>query len=81
MWPEVTIRARNQAEVDCLLAALGRAGHPSLVRLGFRIEVGGARPAEILRAVHECLTEYEIHSVQVAIRNGREHVLSKARRT
>ena len=80
MWPEVTIRARNQEEVDCLLYAFGRAGVASIARDGFRIEVGGLPLAEILRAAQECLTEHEIDSVSAILSDGREHVLSGAPR-
>lgn len=76
MWPEVTIEARNQEEVDCLLRALTLAGQPVLVRPGFRIEVGGAQPELILRAVQACLTKEGIDRVTVALRDGRKHVLT-----
>jgi hypothetical protein len=45
VWPEVTIQARDEEQVDCLLYALTQAGQAVLVRPGFCIEVGGARPA------------------------------------
>jgi hypothetical protein len=80
MWPEVTIQARNQKEVDCLLYALRRAGAASITRAGFSIEAGGLALGKILRAAQECLTEYEIDSVTVILRDGRRHVLSAPRR-
>ena len=79
MWPEVTIQARNQEEVDCLLYALARAGAASITRRGFRIEVGGAPLGQILRAAQQCLNDHEIDSVSILLADGRAHVLSKAR--
>jgi hypothetical protein len=75
MWPEVTIRAQNQTEVDCLLRALARAGAAAMARPGFRIEVGGIPLGRILNAAQKCLREYEIDAVVVVLRNGREHLL------
>jgi hypothetical protein len=77
VWPEVTIRAGNQEEVDCLLHALAQAGVSCLLGQGFRVEVGGANTAQILRAVETCLTEQDIDSVGVVLRTGREHVLKR----
>ena len=77
MWPEVTIEARNQDEVNCLLRALTQAGQALLVRDGFRVEVGGAHPAAILRAVQACLEEDRIDSVSIVLRDGRKAVLSR----
>jgi hypothetical protein len=74
VWPELTIRAVNQDEVDCLLYALTQAGVACLVRPGFAVEVGAAKPEEILRIVAECLTQNGIDSVRVAL-SGKEHVL------
>jgi hypothetical protein len=75
VWPEVTIRARNQQEVDCLLYAFARAGIACLQTGRFRVEVGGATTTQILKAVQECLTRDEIESVGVVLSSGREHVL------
>lgn len=77
MWPEVTIEARNQDEVNCLLRALFQSGHAALARPGFRVEVGGAPPAVILSAVRACLTKDGIDSVLIALRDGRKAVLSR----
>jgi hypothetical protein len=76
VWPEVTIEARNQDEVDCLLRALTLAGQAVLVRPGFCVEVGGARPALILSAVKACLMKDGIDSVTVVLNGGRKYVLS-----
>ena len=76
VWPEVTIEAANQEEVNCLLRALTLAGQAVLVRPGFRIEVGGARPALILSAVQACLTKDGIDSVTVVLTGGQKHVLT-----
>jgi len=75
VWPEVTIRARSQEEVDCLLRALARAGAAAIARPGFRIEVGGIPLGGVLTAARQCLSDYEIDSVVVVLRDGREHVL------
>jgi hypothetical protein len=77
-WPELTIHARNQEEVDCLLRALRKAGCDSLVRPGFCVEVGGARPEQILSVVQKCLSQYEIDSVNVALRTGGSYELRTA---
>lgn len=78
-WPEVTIRARNEAEVNCLLYAFARAGIACLVKPCFHVEVGGATTRDVLRAVQECLTRNEIASVGVTLSSGDEHVLLKER--
>ena len=70
MWPEVTVRARNQREVECLLAAFAEAGIACLIQPGFRVEAGGAQPAQILRAIRRCLTRNEMESVDVSIDTG-----------
>jgi len=75
LWPEVTFRVRNQREVNCLLRAFAQAGIACLVRPGLRLEVGGATTEQILKAAHECLTRYEIESVSVTLKGGREYVL------
>ena len=75
MWPEVTIEARNQEEVDCLLRALRSAGTAVLVRPGFRVEAGGADRTLILRAIQACLTKEGIESAYVVL-GGRRHVLT-----
>ena len=77
MWPQVTIEAANQEEVDCLLRALTLAGTAVLVRPGFCIEVGGADPARILRAIQACLTKEGIDSVSVVL-DGRKHLLARS---
>jgi hypothetical protein len=74
VWPEVRVRARNQREVDCLLAAFAQAGVSCLARPGFCVEVGGAQPAQILRAVQQCLARNAIDSVDVSLATG-EYVL------
>jgi hypothetical protein len=81
VWPQLTLRAASQKEVDCLLHAFAQAGVACLAKTGFRIEVGGATTAQILRAVQECLTQKEIDSVGVILRTGREHVLLRQRST
>jgi hypothetical protein len=78
VWPEVTIEASNQGEVNCLLRALRKEGHTMLVREGFRVEVGGARPAAILSAVQACLTNEGIDSVFVVLKSGSKAMLSRA---
>ena len=75
MWPQVTIEAANQEEVDCLLRALTLAHTAVLVRPGFCIEVGGAEPGLILRVIQTCLTKQGIDSVSVVL-DGRKHVLA-----
>lgn len=77
VWPVVTIEARNQEEVDCLLYALTQAGQAVLVRPGFCIEVGGTRPALILGAIQACLDKDGIDSVSVVIGAGRKHLLTE----
>jgi hypothetical protein len=77
VWPEVTVRARNQREVDWLLYAFAQAGVACLVRPGFRVEVGGATTEQILKAAQECLTRNEIESVSVILNSGREYVLPR----
>jgi hypothetical protein len=76
VWPEVTVRARNQQEVECLLSAFAQMGISCLVQPDFRVEVGGAHPPQILRAVQQCLTRNEIESVDVSLSTG-EYVLYK----
>ena len=76
VWPELTIHARNQDEVDCVVRALKTAGYASLVRPGFYVEAGGARPDQILSVVHECLSRYEIDSVNVSLRTGGTYQLT-----
>jgi hypothetical protein len=76
VWPEVTVRAHNQQEVECLLSAFAEAGIACLVQPGFRVEVGGARPAQILQAVHRCLTRNEMASVGVVLDTD-EYVLHR----
>jgi hypothetical protein len=76
VWPAVTIEARNQEQVDCLLYALTQAGQAVLVRPGFCIEIGGARPAVILGAIQTCLNKDGIDSVSVVIGAGQKHVLT-----
>ena len=78
MWPEVTIEARNQDEVNCLLRALTQDGHAVLARDGLRVEVGGAHPAAILSAVQACLKRDGIDSVSIVLKGGRKAVLSPA---
>ena len=70
MRPEVTIEARNHAEVNCLVRALSKEGHVLRVRDGFRVEVGGATPAAILSAVQACLIREGIESVSVVLKDG-----------
>lgn len=77
MWPELTIEARNQDEVNCLLRALTKAGHAVLVHDGFRVDVGGAHPSAILKAVQACLDKDRIDVVSIALRDGRKAVLSR----
>jgi hypothetical protein len=78
VWPEVTIEARNQDEVNCLLRALTQEGHAVFARDGFRVEVGGAHPAAILTAVQACLEKDRIDSVSIVLKDGRKAVLSRA---
>ena len=75
VWPALTIKAANQEEVECLLYAFGRAEIGCLVQPGFCVEVGGAKPEEILRITATCLNEQGIDSVGVVLRNGTQHVL------
>jgi hypothetical protein len=49
-----------------------------LVRDGFRVEVGGAHPTVILRAVQACLTREGIDSVSIVLKTGRKALLSRA---
>ena len=77
MWPEVTIEAGNHAEVNCLVRALSKEGHVMRVLDGFRVEVGGAKPAAILSAVQACLIEAGIESVSVVLKTGRRLALSR----
>ena len=78
--PEVTVRARNQAEVECLLSAVRADGNRCLGPDGFQVEVGGATPGEILKAVQQCLTTNNIESVRVALADGRkEYLLASGR--
>jgi hypothetical protein len=79
VWPVVTIRARDQKEVDCLLYTFAQAGIACLQVGGFRVEVGGGTTAQILKAVQACLTRDEIESVGVVLRSGREHVMLRER--
>jgi hypothetical protein len=46
------------------------------VQPGFRVEVGGAQPPKILRAVEQCLTRNGIDSVDVSLSTG-EYLLYK----
>jgi hypothetical protein len=78
VWPELTIQARSEEEVDCLLRALRKAGHDSLVRPGFCVEAGGARPDQILSVVQKCLSRYEIDSVNVSLGTGGTYELRSA---
>jgi hypothetical protein len=77
LWPALTIEARNQDEVDCLLRVLTKAGHAVLVHDGFRVEVGGAHPAVILHAVQVCLDNDRIDFVSIALQDGRKATLSR----
>jgi hypothetical protein len=70
MRPEVTIEAGNHAEVNCLVRALSKEGNVIRVRDGFRVEVGGAKPAAILSAVQTCLIKEGIESVSVVLKTG-----------
>jgi hypothetical protein len=79
VWPALTIEAASRDEVDCLLYAFGRADIACLVQSGFRVEVGGAKPEEILRVAAKCLGEQGIDSIRVVLRNGTEHVLPAPR--
>ena len=78
VWPELTIQARNQDEVDCLLRALRKAGYASLMSPGFCVEAGGAHPGQILGVIQECLTSYKIDSVNVSLRTGGTYLLRSA---
>ena len=78
VWPELTIHARNQGEVDCVLRALRKAGYASLARPGFCVEAGGAHPGQILGVVQECLTSHRIDSVNVSLRAGGTYLLRSA---
>ena len=76
MWPVVTVRARNQAEVDCLLYAFAQAGLACLAKPGFDVQVGGATTTDILKAVQRCLTQKDLESVRVMLAGGpNEYVL------
>ena len=76
MWPEVTVRARNRQEVECLLSECSQRGLSCLVQPGFVVEIGGAQSAFILRVVQQCLTRNAIDSVDVSLGTG-EYVLTK----
>ena len=41
--PEVTVRARNQAEVECLLSASGRMGIAAWGRTAFKLKLAARR--------------------------------------
>jgi len=77
MWPEVTIEAGSHAEVNCLVRALSKEGYVMRVRDGFRVEVGGAKPAAILSAVQACLIKEGIESVSVVLKTGRKLAMSR----
>ena len=77
MGPELTIEAGNHAEVNCLVRALRKEGHLMRVGDGFRVEVGGAKPAAILSAVQACLIKEGIESVSVVLKTGRKLVMSR----
>ena len=81
VWPEVTLRARNQREVDRLLRAFAQAELACLVRPGFRVEVGGATTEQILNAAQDCLTRNEIEAVLVTLKGGGEYVLTREPRS
>ena len=69
--------ARNQTEVNCLLYAFAQADIACLLQQGFRVEVGGATTAEILRAAQQCLKRNGIERLRVELAGERktEYVL------